>query len=241
MSPVFRISQILLSQKAPAQLEPGNNLDAPQLKNGLRKYGPYIQWSTTQKKKKNNDIMKFVGKWMELENIILNEVKLMIFVPFNLLSLFQKVSLSKLLMVPEDTECAKNMIGTWHKKQRVYFILPRRRNSQSSNTRRKSPPPGPRSSQSPSEEESFPKTQEQQVTLGRRGPKINQLPFEEEDPGAASHPQRTSPSHFLRPRSSQSPSEEEDPGAASHPRRKRTKEQPVTLRGRGPRSTQTPS
>ncbi|KAL6091036.1 hypothetical protein STEG23_009102 [Scotinomys teguina] len=49
-----------------------------------------------------------------------------------------------------------------------------------------------------------------------------------------------SPSHFLRPRSSQSPSEEEDPGAASHPRRKRTKEQPVTLRGRGPRSTQTP-
>ncbi|KAL6032437.1 hypothetical protein STEG23_009229 [Scotinomys teguina] len=42
-------------------------------------------------------------------------------------------------------------------------------------------------------------------------------------------------------RSSQSPSEEEDPEAASHPRRKRTKEQPVTLRGRGPRSTQTAS
>ncbi|KAL6038146.1 hypothetical protein STEG23_010878, partial [Scotinomys teguina] len=75
-----------------------------------------------------------------------------------------------------------------------------------------------RSSQSPSEEESFPKTQEQPVTLGRKGPKSNQSPLEEEDPGAASHPQRMSPSHFLRPRSSQSPSEEEDPGAASHPR-----------------------
>ncbi|KAL6089899.1 hypothetical protein STEG23_020239, partial [Scotinomys teguina] len=49
-----------------------------------------------------------------------------------------------------------------------------------------------------------------------------------------------SPSHFLRPRSSQSPWQEEDAGAASHPRRKRTKEQSVTPRGRGPRSIQTP-
>ncbi|KAL6040249.1 hypothetical protein STEG23_020325 [Scotinomys teguina] len=84
------------------------------------------------------------------------------------------------------------------------------------------------------------KTQEQLVTLGRRGPKNDQSPSQEEDPGAGSHPRRTSPSHFLRPRSSQSPLEEEDPGTASHPRRKRTKEQPVTLRGRGSRSTQTP-
>ncbi|KAL6091933.1 hypothetical protein STEG23_025891, partial [Scotinomys teguina] len=83
-----------------------------------------------------------------------------------------------------------------------------------------------RSSQSPSEEESIPKTQEQPVTLGRRGPKSNQSPLEEEDQGAASHPWKTSPSHFLRYRSSQSPSEEEDPGAASHPLRKKTKEQP---------------
>ncbi|KAL6032015.1 hypothetical protein STEG23_018703 [Scotinomys teguina] len=98
-----------------------------------------------------------------------------------------------------------------------------------------------RSSQSPSEEESIPKTQEQPVTLGRRGPKSNQSPLEEEDPGAASHPRRTSPSHFLRPMGSQSPSEEEDPGAASQTQRKMTKEQSVTLRGRGPRSTQTPS
>ncbi|KAL6084999.1 hypothetical protein STEG23_005266 [Scotinomys teguina] len=33
--------------------------------------------------------------------------------------------------------------------------------------------------------------------------------------------------------------EEEDPGADNHPRRKRTKKQPVTLGGRGSRSTQT--
>ncbi|KAL6084853.1 hypothetical protein STEG23_022049 [Scotinomys teguina] len=75
-------------------------------------------------------------------------------------------------------------------------------------------------------------------------------PAHHKDPGAASHPgkntqaashtQKMSPSHFLRPRSRQSPSEE-DPGTVSYPRRKRTKEQPVTLRGRGPRSTQTPS
>ncbi|KAL6089658.1 hypothetical protein STEG23_032896 [Scotinomys teguina] len=54
------------------------------------------------------------------------------------------------------------------------------------------------------------RTQEQPVTLRGRGP---------------SHPQRTSPSNFRRPRSSQSPSEGEDPGAASHPQRKKNKEQ----------------
>ncbi|KAL6089662.1 hypothetical protein STEG23_012666 [Scotinomys teguina] len=54
------------------------------------------------------------------------------------------------------------------------------------------------------------KQEEQPVTLGRRGPKSNQSPLEEEEAGAASHPQR-----------------------------KRSKEQPVTLRGRGSRNTQT--
>ncbi|KAL6086622.1 hypothetical protein STEG23_023326, partial [Scotinomys teguina] len=49
--------------------ESGNNLDAPQLKNGLRKCSTVTQWSTTQQRK-NNDIMKFAGKWMELENIL---------------------------------------------------------------------------------------------------------------------------------------------------------------------------
>ncbi|KAL6052893.1 hypothetical protein STEG23_015061 [Scotinomys teguina] len=84
------------------------------------------------------------------------------------------------------------------------------------------------------------KTQEQPVTLGRRGPKSNQSPLEEENPGAASYPWRMSPSHILRPRSSQSPTEEEDPGAANHPWRKRTQEQPVILRGRGSRNSQSP-
>ncbi|KAL6033641.1 hypothetical protein STEG23_009743 [Scotinomys teguina] len=54
------------------------------------------------------------------------------------------------------------------------------------------------------------------VTLRRRAPRNNQSPSEEEDPGAASHPRRKGPSHFLRPRSSQPPLEEEDPGAPRH-------------------------
>ncbi|KAL6032277.1 hypothetical protein STEG23_034871 [Scotinomys teguina] len=105
-------------------------------------------------------------------------------------------------------------------------------------------------------------TQELPVTLRRRGPRSSQSPSEEEDPGAASHPQRKRTQEqpvtlggrapLPRPRSSQPPSEEEDPGAtshpqrkrtpgaASHPQRKRTQEQPVTLEGRGSRSTQTP-
>ncbi|KAL6038711.1 hypothetical protein STEG23_027936 [Scotinomys teguina] len=81
---------------------------------------------------------------------------------------------------------------------------------------------GTRSSQSSSEEESLPKTQEQPVTLGRRGPKSNQSPLEEEDPGAASHPQKKRTQEQLVILGG-------------------GKEQPVTLRGRGPRSTQTPS
>ena len=33
----------------------------------------YTQWNTTQLLE-NNDFMKFAGKWMEFENIILSEV-----------------------------------------------------------------------------------------------------------------------------------------------------------------------
>ncbi|KAL6069256.1 hypothetical protein STEG23_019715 [Scotinomys teguina] len=49
-----------------------------------------------------------------------------------------------------------------------------------------------RSSQSPSEDkpQPLPETQEQPVTLRRRGPKSNQSPLQEENPGTASHPQR---------------------------------------------------
>jgi hypothetical protein len=38
--------------------------------NGLRKCGTNIQYSGTKK----NENLSFAGKWMELENIILNEV-----------------------------------------------------------------------------------------------------------------------------------------------------------------------
>ncbi|KAL6085537.1 hypothetical protein STEG23_027147 [Scotinomys teguina] len=52
--------------------EPGNNLDVPQLKNGLRKCGTYtMEYYSAEK---NNNTMKFAGKWKELENIILSEV-----------------------------------------------------------------------------------------------------------------------------------------------------------------------
>ncbi|KAL6082505.1 hypothetical protein STEG23_002754, partial [Scotinomys teguina] len=81
------------------------------------------------------------------------------------------------------------------------------------------PPLGCRSSQSFLEEESLPKIQEQPVTLGRRGPRSNQSPSEEEDPGAASH---------------QSPSEKENQGSVSHPRRKRILEHPDTIGTRDP-------
>jgi hypothetical protein len=41
--------------------------------NGLRKCGIYTQWDFYSAIK-NNEILLFAGKWMELENIILNEV-----------------------------------------------------------------------------------------------------------------------------------------------------------------------
>ncbi|KAL6089781.1 hypothetical protein STEG23_020341 [Scotinomys teguina] len=63
----------------------------------------------------------------------------------------------------------------------------------------------------------------------RKSPSHFLGPRSSQDPGAANHPQRTSPTHSLRPRSNQSPSEEEDPGTASHLRRKRTKEHPDTI------------
>jgi hypothetical protein len=36
-----------------------------------RKCGTFTQWNSAIK---NNEFMKFLGKWMELENIILSEV-----------------------------------------------------------------------------------------------------------------------------------------------------------------------
>ena len=47
-----------------------NNLDVPQQRNGYRKCSTFTQWSTV----KNSDFIKFLGKWMELENVILSEV-----------------------------------------------------------------------------------------------------------------------------------------------------------------------
>jgi hypothetical protein len=41
----------------------------------IRKCGIYIQCNFIQPKKKNK-ILSFVGKWMELENIILSKVKI---------------------------------------------------------------------------------------------------------------------------------------------------------------------
>ncbi|ERE68471.1 protein of unknown function DUF1725 containing protein [Cricetulus griseus] len=51
--------------------EPGNNLDAPQLKNGEKMW--YIYMMEYYQRKKNNGTLKFTGKWMELEETILNE------------------------------------------------------------------------------------------------------------------------------------------------------------------------
>ena len=53
--------------------EENHNPDAPQQRNGYRKCGTFTQWSTTQLLK-NNEFMKFLGKWMDLEDIILSEV-----------------------------------------------------------------------------------------------------------------------------------------------------------------------
>jgi hypothetical protein len=48
------------------------NPDAPQQRNGYRKCGTFTQWNTTQLLK--NEFMKSLGKWMDLEGIILSEV-----------------------------------------------------------------------------------------------------------------------------------------------------------------------
>jgi hypothetical protein len=48
------------------------NPDAPQQRIGYRKCGTFTQWNTTQLLK--NEFMKFLGKWMDLEGIILSEV-----------------------------------------------------------------------------------------------------------------------------------------------------------------------
>ncbi|KAL6062003.1 hypothetical protein STEG23_022309, partial [Scotinomys teguina] len=47
--------------------------DAPQLKNGQIN-AAHTQNEVLLSYKRNNDIMKFVGKWMQLENVILSEV-----------------------------------------------------------------------------------------------------------------------------------------------------------------------
>ena len=39
---------------------------------GYRKCGSFTQWNTTELLK--NEFMKFLGKWMDLEGIILSEV-----------------------------------------------------------------------------------------------------------------------------------------------------------------------
>ncbi|KAL6055504.1 hypothetical protein STEG23_020486 [Scotinomys teguina] len=56
--------------------EPRNNLDALQQKNGteewIRKMW-YIYTMEYYAAQKKNDIMKFAGKWMELENVILSK------------------------------------------------------------------------------------------------------------------------------------------------------------------------
>jgi hypothetical protein len=44
----------------------------PKLMNGLRKCGIYTRWILFSLKK---EILSSAGKWMELENIILSEVK----------------------------------------------------------------------------------------------------------------------------------------------------------------------
>ena len=37
-----------------------------------RRYGTHIQWNTTQSQK-NNEIMPFAAKWLDLENMMLSE------------------------------------------------------------------------------------------------------------------------------------------------------------------------
>jgi hypothetical protein len=61
-----------LLQHYSKQLSYGNSHDAPLLMNGLRKCGIYKPWNFIQSKKQN-EILSFSGKWMEM-NIILSEV-----------------------------------------------------------------------------------------------------------------------------------------------------------------------
>jgi hypothetical protein len=61
------------SQPYLSEPEARDNPDVPQQKNGSRKCGTFIQWSTIQLLK-SNEFMKLAGKWMELENSILSEV-----------------------------------------------------------------------------------------------------------------------------------------------------------------------
>jgi hypothetical protein len=48
-------------------------LRCPSTEEWIQKNVVFTQWSTTQLLK-NNEFMKFLGKWMKLENIILSEV-----------------------------------------------------------------------------------------------------------------------------------------------------------------------
>jgi hypothetical protein len=48
-----------------------NSAVVPHQRNRCRKYDTFTQWHLTIK---NSDFMKFTGKWMELENIILSVV-----------------------------------------------------------------------------------------------------------------------------------------------------------------------
>jgi hypothetical protein len=52
--------------------EAGNNPDVPQQRNGYRKCGTYTMEYYSPIK--NNEFMKYLGKWMDLENNILSEV-----------------------------------------------------------------------------------------------------------------------------------------------------------------------
>jgi hypothetical protein len=45
----------------------------PSTEECIRKCGTFTQWSTTQILK-NADFMKFLGQWLELENIILSKI-----------------------------------------------------------------------------------------------------------------------------------------------------------------------
>ncbi|KAL6085699.1 hypothetical protein STEG23_017956, partial [Scotinomys teguina] len=63
----MELENIILSKP-----EPENNLDTPQLE-WIKKMW-YIYTMEYFSAEKNNDIMKFAGKWVELQNVILSEV-----------------------------------------------------------------------------------------------------------------------------------------------------------------------